>query len=487
MIPRAMGTTAIVLACMSMPTALMATQVFGPVVEFDGRHYQVVVHPGITWSQAKAAAEAQSFEGVEGHLATLTSQAEDLFVESLRSAAGLSRPEVWVGGLQQSCTPEAAGCGWQWLNDEGPVSTPQQPLLSYSNWLANEPNDDTGPGSEQHLAIGLGDAFGWNDEGALGNIGGYIIEFDTATIIDPNVCLEGGPGCETTSGQTMTLPPVDLQQGSSIGVRTYEYEDDPARCGASPLVLFGGTDPRPDLIIPPYLCGSPRFMVVEVDTEGFDIDQGTILVENEPLAALPGNLYECTGPIVEPEVPDLDPQHRDVVAWQATDHTAMLENELGATVNSVFAGALGEFTFECGSSRGKIKSASYYVIGLHIDFGPGFELETNAAGNHAMFVALTRYKLMLLHESVLESRPALSSSFFGRLAYSGLKLLSKTALRLHDRGKYEAALVAVRLLLLTAENIAYAPVPGENYNGEHVMRASNIQFMYEEKVIPFAP
>lgn len=482
-----MGRTAMVLACAIMPTTLLATPYFGPVVEFDGRHYQVAVHDGVTWSHAKAAAEDQIFEGVPGHLVTLTSEAEDMFVDSLRIAAGLARPEVWVGGSQQSCAPEASGCGWQWLNDEGPVSTPQEPLLSYSNWLANEPNDDTGVGSEQHLAIGLGGAFGWNDEGALGNIGGYVIEYDTATIVDPNVCLAGGPGCETTSGQTMTLPPVALQEDSSIGVRTYEYDDDPARCGATPLVLFGGTDPRPDLIIPPYLCGSPKFMVVEVDTRGFEIDQGTILVENEPVEALPGNLYECTGPVVEPPVPDLDPQHRDVVAWQATDHTAMLENDLGATVNSVFAGALGEFTFECGSSRGKIRSASYYVIGLHIDFGPGYELEANAAGNHAMFVALTRYKLLLLRASVVESRPAVSTSFFGRLAYSGLKLLSSAAIRLHDRGSYEGALLATKLLRFTAENIRYAPIPGENYNGEHVMRGSNIEFMYEEKVIPFAP
>src|SRR5690606_4551441 len=159
--------------------------------------------------------------------------------------------------------------------------------------------------------------FGWNDEGTLGNIGGYVIEYDTAETIDPNLCLGNGPGCEATAGLTMTLPPVSLQPGASIGVRTYEFTDNPSRCGKDPLVLFGGSDPRPDLIIPPYLCGSPRFMVVEVDTDGFQVSQGTILVEHEPLDALPGNLYECTGPIAGSNP---DPQLRDVVAWQATDH-----------------------------------------------------------------------------------------------------------------------------------------------------------------------
>jgi hypothetical protein len=484
MLLKTIGQTAIILACASVPATLPAAPVYGPIEEFDGRHYQVVVDNGVSWATAKTAAEAQNFEGVPGHLATLTSEAEDEFVESLRSAAGLTRPEVWVGGSQQPCSPEP-GCGWQWLNDEGPIGTSQNPLLSYSNWLANEPNDISGPGSESHLAIGLGNVFGWNDEGALGNIGGYIIEYDTAIIVDPALCLSGGPGCETTAGQTMTLPPVALQQDASIGVRTYEFTDNPSRCGQDPLVLFGGTDPRPDLIIPPYLCGSPNFMVVEVDTDGFQISQGTILVENEPVEALPGNLYECTGPINQPQ--DLDPQHRDVVAWQATDHTAMLEDDLGATVNSVFAGALGEFTFECGSSRGKIKSASYYVIGMHIDFGPGFELEANAAGNHAMFVALTRYKLLLLRASVVESKPALSMPKPKRLAHAALQALANTAIRLHDRGRYEAALVTIKLFLFSVENLKYTPIPGENYHGEHLMRGSNIQFMYEEKVIPFAP
>jgi hypothetical protein len=462
-----------------MSSPVLATPVYGPLVEFDGRQYQVVKHNGISWATANADAEAQTFEGVSGHLATLTSEAEDIFVESLRAGAGLSRPELWVGGFQQSCVPEAAGCGWQWVNDEGPISTPQVPLLSYSNWQDGEPNDNYGIGSEQHMAVGLANLPGANDESNGNNIGGYVIEFDTATIVDPNECIDGS-GCMTTEGQIMLLPPVLLQEDASIGIRTFEYTDDPLRCGVSPVTLFGGSDTRPDLIIPPYLCGSPRFLVVEVDTDGFEVLQGTILVENEPDEALPGNLYECTGPIFTPL--DLDPQHRDVVAWQATNYEDMLETDIGATVSSVFAGSLGEFTHECGSSRGKIKSASYYVIGLHIDFGDGFDLVENAAANHHMFVSLTGYKLKLLRASVIESRPALRP-----IVYKVMLALVNTAIKLHNRGKYPAALLSIRLFLLGAENAVYQTIPGENYNGEHLMRGGNIQFMYQEKVIPFAP
>lgn len=486
---RSLARMAVILASALVPTVLFAAlsppqPEFGPIVEFDGRHFQVVASQDIDWETAKAIAASQAYEGVPGHLATLTSRAEDEFVDQLRRDAGLSRPEVWVGGRQQSCEPEAAGCGWQWINGEGAIATPQAPLPSYSNWLPGEPNDNYGKGSEQHLAIGLGNAFGWNDEGSLGNIGGFIIEYDTARIVDPNQCI-AGDGCETTAGQVLLLPPVELTNDASIGIRTYEFTDDPGRCGVAPLTLFGGSDPRPPLVIPPYLCGSPRFLVVEVNTAGFEVQQGTILVENEPQIALPGNLYECTGPLAQdPLSPDLDPQHRDVVAWQATDAAEMPENDLGASYDPMFAGALGEFTFECGSSRGLIKSASYYVIGMHINFGDGYDLATNAAANHERFVALTRYKLQLLRAAVEESRV---NRALGNGDYTKMRTMLSNALRFHDRGQFGSALKSVNQFLKFVAMASYATLPGENYQGEHDMRGSNIVFMYEEKVIPFAP
>ena len=134
------------------------------------------------------------------------------------------------------------------------------------------------------------------------------------------------------------------------------------------------------------------------------------------------------------------------------------------------------------SRIGRIKSASYYVIGMHIDFGPGFDLAENAAGNHQKFVALTRYKLQLLRASVVESRPALN-----RVAFGVLRVLVDSTIKFHDRGRFDAALVGTQLFLRLVESFNYATIPGENYNGEHLMRGSNLQFMYEEKVIPFAP
>lgn len=478
------------------------------LVEFDGRYYEVVAHPGINWDAARESASGRCFSGdpqqpatgavgqpecegrVRGHLATITSAAEDVFLESLRQCAVLKRPEVWVGGFQEeSCAPQP-GCGWQWVNDEGPVSTPGFPLPSYSNWLDDEPNNLGG--KEKHLGIGLGGRFGWNDEGNLGNIGGYIVEYDTSSNVSVIQCIEGD-GCQTTAGQTLLLPP-GVDPDGSIGVRTYEFIDPRAlssvegeRCGERALTLFTERGEEAELRIPAYLCGSPRFLVVEVQTENVEIVQGTVLVENEPILALPGNWYECDGLAIPQPAPPAplsggDPQGRDVVAWQTTNPANMRESGFLTGIPQSFVGALGEFTFECGSSRGLTRTASYFVIGMHINFGLDFADTPEAVTGQ--FVALTRYKLQLLQAAVEESR---ANRALKNGDYTKMRTMLRNALRSHDRGQFGSALKSVELFLKFVGNANYAAVPGENYQGEHVSRGRNITFMYEEKVIPSAP
>jgi hypothetical protein len=177
---------------------------------------------------------------------------------------------------------------------------------------------------------------------------------------------------------------------------------------------------------------------------------------------------------------DLDPQHRDVVAWQSTNPDRMLESDVGPAYG--FAGSLTELTNGCGSSRGRVKGSSYYVIGMHIDFGDGYGLDENAAGNNERFIALTRFKLEVLAQSVQNSRVALN-----RFEHFTLRLLVRAAVRLHERSYFNAALGTMNLFEAIADIISYDATPGENYNGDHLMRSDNIQFMYAEKIIPFAP
>ena len=55
-------------------------------------HYYQLVESNLSWSAAKAAAEASSYGGAQGHLATITSQSENDFVKSLVNHPGLD----WV-------------------------------------------------------------------------------------------------------------------------------------------------------------------------------------------------------------------------------------------------------------------------------------------------------------------------------------------------------------------------------------------------------
>src|SRR5688500_3524556 len=148
-------------------------QVEGP----NGHFYQVVLVPGISWTQAKLKAEEAVFNGVHGHLATITSPEEDQFIESLRQQASPGGYNaVWIGGFQH---PDAFSMTdrWYWVNGEGAV--PMNGGTGYANWQPGEPNDYSGQ-QEDFLSTGHFNQFGWNDETGQHLNYGYVVEFPSA-------------------------------------------------------------------------------------------------------------------------------------------------------------------------------------------------------------------------------------------------------------------------------------------------------------------
>lgn len=457
-------------------------------VQFDGHYYQVVIANKISWDAAKAAAEARTFQGVQGHLATIGSLEEDQFVHQLRQQAlsaphpSLSGSELWVGGYQLPCattTPEP-GCGWLWLN--GQSIAPTNMASPYTHWLNGEPNnlfhtpDSLHRATEDHLAIGKDGKFGWNDEGSFTNVWGYIVEYGDELTVPASTCTADGPGCNPTGAQILQLPATaTLAPGATLTARVTTIHDNPSRCGNQPLTLFGGA-----VVIPPYLCGHPDFIVIETHTEGVEVLSGTVEVENLTEEVLPNNLFGC-GPLRQNPAGqiDPDPSHRDVVGWQSQDAAQMQETALGS---GRFFGTVAEVTYACGSSRGKVVNGSYHFVGLRIHPGAGNELLTNAAGNRQSFIELTRYKLSLLRASVDDSKVALP-----KLTHLALRVLLDAAIYFHDRGNYKVAALHIKLFLKAVEHARYKDIPGRNFNGDHVMRGSNLEFMYAEKILPFGP
>jgi len=165
-------------------TTIGADQVYYPG---NGHVYQFVSAPsGIDWTNAKAAADAMTYQGLTGYLTTITSQAENDYVSARLEGAG------WMGA-----SDAASESVWKWV--DGPESgtnfctgnysagTPAGCLANsgrYSNWNSGEPNDsfnnqeaDHGEDCGQFLSGASGK---WNDLPCTNaTLQGYVVEFGT--------------------------------------------------------------------------------------------------------------------------------------------------------------------------------------------------------------------------------------------------------------------------------------------------------------------
>jgi hypothetical protein len=148
-------------------------------IPFGGHYYDVIAAPGITWANARAGALSGFYLGLQGHLVTITTLAEDNAVFAMIQQQGLG--EMWAGAYQNPSSETNAQSGWTWVNFEGTFPGFNS-VTPYAHWAGGEPNDFYGPGSEQFMGLNFNS--GWNDEGALGNIAGYVIEYDPGTIND---------------------------------------------------------------------------------------------------------------------------------------------------------------------------------------------------------------------------------------------------------------------------------------------------------------
>jgi hypothetical protein len=122
------------------------------------------------------------------YLATIASASENNFINSSfftnTSTHAAFAGEVWLGGFQAPGAISDPAAGWNWITGEA---------WNYTSWGLGEANDYYGPGSEQYLATGW---YGkWNDEGALGNLDGFLVESTSpAPVPEPTTMLLFGTG-----------------------------------------------------------------------------------------------------------------------------------------------------------------------------------------------------------------------------------------------------------------------------------------------------
>ncbi len=159
-----------------------------PVAEGgNGNYFEVVVHSAdISWNDARTAAEARSFMGHAGILASAATQPKDFFLRELAAATpgafqlespgGFSGP--WIGGFQLPGSMEPAE-GFTWINGD---------TWNYTNWFNGEPNDGAGDvPSEEAVQLFTQTApvqpanIRWNDlfagDGPFFPVNSYVVEY----------------------------------------------------------------------------------------------------------------------------------------------------------------------------------------------------------------------------------------------------------------------------------------------------------------------
>ncbi|WP_207785472.1 proprotein convertase P-domain-containing protein, partial [Flagellimonas aquimarina] len=272
-----------------------------------GHYYEFISSPNITWTAARDAAALRTYFGLQGYLATLTSQAEADFSGSQTTGVG------WIGGSDAATEgdwrwvtgPEGlanAGAGTPfWSGTAGGTTTAPD---FFAFWNAGEPNQSGNEDYAHITDVSVTSTPGsWNDlPNTTSTSGpyqaqGYVVEYGGTT---------GDPVLSITGVTTITVDNEDPTASDPAGITVECIGDVPAaditvvtdeadNCG-TPTVAFvsdsGLVGSNPGTITRTYSV---------TDDEGNSINVTQAITVNDttdPTASDPSGItVECIGDV----------------------------------------------------------------------------------------------------------------------------------------------------------------------------------------------
>ncbi len=138
----------------------------------NGHYFEYVAAKGISWTEARAAAEKRFYNGLQGYLATMSSAEENEFVQvKLKGTGWIGASDFGHNGIWKWVTGPEAGIQFSQQVENG---TGYAVNGQYANWSRGEPNDHR-PGEDYAHFWTDGT---WNDYVNVNpGIEGYIVEY----------------------------------------------------------------------------------------------------------------------------------------------------------------------------------------------------------------------------------------------------------------------------------------------------------------------
>ncbi|MEO1549870.1 MAG: lectin-like protein [Pseudomonadota bacterium] len=155
-------------------TAVQAIPVQWTVASGGNGHWYDVAMTRTLGQDAPTHALNQSFMGMTGYLATITSAGENAFVQALvEGQSAVTNP--WISGS------DAAQEG-TFVYNSGPEAGQ---LMTYGNWHPGEPNDAGGGEDYVQMYARAGQWYSgnWNDLFNTAYLDGYVVEYSSVATV----------------------------------------------------------------------------------------------------------------------------------------------------------------------------------------------------------------------------------------------------------------------------------------------------------------